>query len=72
MVVYFDDIPVFIRTQEEHLLHLIQVLETRGICQFKEACIHILIRPLLRFVVFSEGVANPDKVKIISEWLLKV
>ena len=68
VVVYFDDILVFSRILEEHLLHLTQVLETLRKeklyvnlkkCGFISTSIHFL-----GFIVFHEGVsANSNKVK---------
>jgi len=58
VVFYFDDIVLSGRTQEEHLLQLIQVLGTlhkEKLCQYEEVHIHIFIRPLLRVHCFQWG-----------------
>jgi len=71
IVVYFDDILIYNRTQKQHVGHLKQVLRTLQIKKFyanpkKYAFCRVVF---LGFVVSSERVsADPEKVKAITEW----
>ena len=73
VIVYLDDILIFSKTLEEHMMHIHKVLEKlRGekllinlkICGFvKKEVVY------LRFVVSTEGLKmDPKKVKAILEW----
>ena len=73
VVVYFDDILIYSRTQEQHVGHLMQVLRTLQAEKFyanpkKYAfCTDMVV--FIGFVVSSDGVsADPEKVKAITEW----
>jgi len=74
VVVYFDDIPIYNRTREQHIDHLRQVLRTLQAEKFytnpKKCafCTDGII--FFEFMVSSTGVsADPKKVKAaITEW----
>ena len=72
VVVYFDDILIYNRTQEQHVDHLRQILHTLQAEKFyanlKKCtfCIDMIV--FLGFVISSEGVStDPKKVKAITE-----
>uniref|UniRef100_A0A5B7BML6 RNA-directed DNA polymerase n=1 Tax=Davidia involucrata TaxID=16924 RepID=A0A5B7BML6_DAVIN len=73
LVVYFDDILIYSRSQGEHLDHLRQVLETLRAaklyanlkkCSFMHAEVIFL-----GFIVSAQGIAaDPEKVRAIRAW----
>ncbi|EOY08378.1 DNA/RNA polymerases superfamily protein, partial [Theobroma cacao] len=73
MVVYFDDILIYIHTKEKHLKHLRQVLE---VLQKEQLYINLkkcsFMQPevvYLGFIVSAEGLKpDPEKIRAISEW----
>ena len=70
VVVYFNDILIYSRTQEQHVGHLRQVLRTLKTYVNPKKCAFCTERVVfLRFVISSKGVfADPEKVKVIIEW----
>ena len=73
IVLYFNDILIYNRTQEQHVSHLRQVLRTLQTEKFhvnSKQCAFCTDRVVfLGFVVSSEGVyADPEKVKAITKW----
>ena len=73
VVVFFDDILIYSRTQEQHMDHLRQVLHTLQAENFyanPKKCAFCTDKVVfLGFVVSSEGVfADPEKAKAINEW----
>jgi len=74
VVVYFDEILIYTRTQKQHVDHLRQVLRTLQAEKFYtnlKKCAFCTDRVVfLEFVVSFERVsADPEKVKAITEWL---
>ena len=73
VIVYLDDILIFSKTLDEHLLHIHKVLE-----RLKEEKLLINLKKCsfvkrelvyLGFVVSVEGLKmDPEKVKVILEW----
>ena len=71
--VYMDDILIYSKTPQEHLMHLSAVLQTLRACQFycklskcKFAAREVLF---LGHVISNEGVRpNPIKVQILQDW----
>ena len=73
VVVFVDDILVFSKNEEEHALHLREVLETLGAHQLKAKFAKCQFwRKEVRFlghVVSKEGIAvDPAKVVAIQDW----
>jgi len=72
VVVDFDDILIFNRTQEEHIFHLIRVL--KSLCKeklfinLKKCAFLVSTVHFLGFIVSRDGVAiDPNKVKAIRD-----
>jgi len=73
-VVYFDDILIYSKFYDEHLVHLRKVLEAlrhESLYANMGKCVFYLDHVLfLGFVVSSQGVqVDQEKVKAIQEWL---
>ena len=73
MVVYFDDILVYSKTEEEHLQHLRAVLTTLQRNQLylnmKNCSFMTSSLLFLGFVVSTEGIrVDEEKVRAIKEW----
>ena len=70
---YFDDILIFSRSQEEHILHLTRVLKSlrkeKLSVNLKKCAFLVQFSHFLRFIVSREGVAiDHDKVKATRDW----
>ena len=73
VVVYFDDILVFSKSEEEHIEHLkcvLSVLRENKLYANMKKCVFLSKRLLfLGFVVSSEGImVDDEKVRAIKDW----
>ena len=73
VIVYLDDILIFSKTLDEHLLHIRSVLERlreeKLLINLKKCSFAKKELVYLEFVVPSEGLKmDPEKVKAILEW----
>ena len=72
-MVYFDDILIYSKFHDEHLVHLRRVLEAlrcESLYANMDKCVFCMDHVVfLGFVVSSQGVQiDQEKVKIIQEW----
>ena len=73
VVVYFDDILIFSKTTEEHLIHLRTVLDTlreNKLFLNLKKCVFLATQlPFLGFVIGSNGIMVDDsKIQAIRDW----
>ena len=74
VVVYFDDILIYSKTKEDHLLHLREVLTVLQINKLYinlKKCSFLTNKQLfLEFIITAEGIeVDEEKVRAIREWL---
>ena len=75
LVVYFDNVLIYSKTEEDHVSHLRQVMRIlrreKLYLDFKKYSFMTLVIVFLGFVVSAKGIeVDPDKVKAILKWLL--
>ena len=75
LVVYFDNVLIYSKTEEDHVSHLRQVMRIlrreKLYLNFKKYSFMTLVIVFLGFVVSAKGIeVDPDKVKAILKWLL--
>ncbi|MCO5592634.1 hypothetical protein L7F22_046637 [Adiantum nelumboides] len=73
VLVFFDDIPVYSKTREEHEQHLRQVLEILRIAKLYAKCSKCLFFvekvAYLGFIVSKDGISpDPAKVEAVVKW----
>jgi hypothetical protein len=74
VVVYLDDILIFIQTWEDHLHHIRKVLQTlrkHKLCANLEKCTFGMTQvQYLEYIIDECGVhVDPTKIQVILEWL---
>ena len=73
LVVYFDDILIYNRTEEDHMSHLQQVMrilrQEKLYINLKKCSFMTTTTVFLGFVMYAKGLeVDPNKVRAIKEW----